>query len=132
MSEIRGVLALVEVAFIEDEDKWNRMPPSMRDNVDEVDGVVVYEAKYVRGGDGPFKHPVRQPFSEDGMKQVAGKNVWNWDGDRDNPTLNDSFGWGKQNGDWILHFFFQDGEINPCNDMLLDAVTYGELTDWSP
>lgn len=129
---IDGMASLRSVHFSDDSMFEHEVPPSLRDpeSLAELDGVAVYWMVYTRDGEGPFRHKIPQPFSAEGMKEVKDQNVWNWDGDRDQPSLNDSFGWGQlDGGGWLIHLYLTDGEVEPCNDMALDVVPWDTISD---
>jgi hypothetical protein len=85
---------------------------SPRPLYDGVDGAVKYEITGLGDGE-TWTH--YQPFSQKGMQQVNGRNVWGWDGNREAPTLTPSFvlDWG--NG-MRVHLFFTKGKINLLSD----------------
>lgn len=83
-----------------------------------VDGAIKYAiTQEVEGenGEEPWTYHMYQPFSSKGMQQVNNRNVWAWDGNKEQPTLTPS---------WIvdcspayrIHLFFTQGKINLLSD----------------
>jgi hypothetical protein len=83
-----------------------------------VDGAVVYEiTEEVEGENGkePWTYPMHQPFSAKGIQQVNGRNVWGWDGNKEQPTLTPSFLLNYLPA-YRIHLYFTKGKINLLSD----------------
>lgn len=68
---------------------------------------------------------LRQLFSKSPVHQSNANNVWQWDGDRENPTLNPSFLWP----DGRMHLFVVKGSLNILLDTTMDYSSYKRIND---
>lgn len=68
---------------------------------------------------------LRQLFSKLPIHQSSGSNVWQWDGNRENPTLTPSFLWP----DGRLHLFVVKGNLNILPDSTVDYSSYKRIKE---
>jgi len=104
--------------------------PIMRKDTDqraypEADGVVWYEivSELPRGGENIM---LMQLFRK-GVPVSGRPNIWQWDGDKENPTITPSFHWF----DGGLHLFVRHGalDILPDTTIKCDSVRRRKV-DW--
>lgn len=127
-TDITGTIWVEHIAFKDDPDFAEHLVGPFAKWEEYVDGVVHYEAEYTRpttgdedGDEVSFTTEYYQLFQEGEHEKVRGRNVWGWDGDKENPTLSPSFGHGQIEDGWYVHLFLKNGEIQPCADMALEA-----------
>ena len=86
-----------------------------------ADGLVRYEVLTTWGSiDGQERTTyLQQLFSKDGIKpgKDDSHNVWQWDGNRANPTITPSFLWP----DGRLHLFVRGGKLDILGDTTIDC-----------
>jgi hypothetical protein len=115
----------IRVKAIEWGDRFLKWYQEERPVYPGVDGAVRYELKFYRTkeevdailarGD-TIENPYTcdlyvQPFSQKPHYQTPeGKNVWQWDGNREAPTLTPSFALDSGMG-WKAHLYFTAGKI---------------------
>ncbi len=75
-------------------------------------GFIVYEIAYA---DGTFSYMV-QPFSRGGAKVDGFDKAWEWDGNRDAPTLSPSYVCEDRMTKARVHLFLRAGKIELCSD----------------
>ena len=75
---------------------------------------VKYDTTYYQ----PFSREARDGFDEDSGFSF---NMWNWDGNRENPTLTPSFllDWGDGNK---LHLYVKSGKLDILPDTTIDCT----------
>jgi hypothetical protein len=95
--------------------------------MEQVDGGAVYRLD-IRHENGRECTDYRtQRFTRGDRKELSEHVLlWGWDGDRKSPTLTPSYGvYGMgelKDAEWLVHVFLRDGEIDPCNDMVLEVA----------
>jgi hypothetical protein len=93
----------------------------------EADGVVWYEVMlaWPQGGEEHIK--LMQLFRK-GVPVPGHPNIWQWDGDKENPTITPSFHWV----DGGLHLFVRHGalDILPDTTVKCDSVRRRAKIDW--
>ena len=84
----------------------------------DCDGYVSY---FLTGGERNVY--LMQLFSKNPIHQSYGKNVWQWDGNKENPTINPSFRWI----DGVLHLFVKNGKLDILPDTTVDYSHYKRI-----
>lgn len=129
---VTGTIRLAEVVYAEDHPLDGSVLCSGASAEDGRDGTVVYlvDAEYAEGRRRELR--VGQRFHRDAEPdgdesgRWGNRPMWSWDGDRDEPTLRPSFGWGHIDGrGWLIHLHLTGGEIEPVDDMLLEVINDG-------
>lgn len=82
-------------------------------------------AVYVVEGEG---HGLRTPtlaaqrFKKGPRFDDGGGVMWSWDGNRERPSLQPSFGWLMFDGAWTLHLFLKEGRVENQSDARVQVV----------
>ena len=88
----------------------------------DADGMVSYEILTVWGSIDGKDHTLylRQLFSKDGLKPGKNNvdNIWQWDGNRENPTIRPSF----LVPDYHFHCYVTNGKIDVLSDSRVENV----------
>lgn len=99
-----------------------------------VEGFAEYRMTSDVGGPDEHSWVVRQPFwrkPSTTLQIPAGdrswpRHVWQWDGNRETPTLKPSFLYCCK--EWRVHLFLTAGRIEPCGDQTARVLTEPQST----
>ncbi len=71
-----------------------------------------------------------QPFSLTKTEKWNGWNIWKWDGNRENPTLNPSFLVDFEMEKSKMHLFVRNGNLQILSDTTIDCKDVFKETEY--
>jgi len=94
----------------------------------EADGVVWYEVMFAWPQGGGERIIMLMQLFRKGVTAPGQPNIWQWDGDKENPTITPSFRWI----DGGLHLFVRHGSLDilPDTTIKCDSVRRRTKIDW--
>ena len=100
--------------------------------IPEINGSVIYEVTITRTDEempegkehyiNPYVHEIFQPFKQNYvLDKINGWYVWNWDGNKEAPTLTPSY-LIDQLPNYRIHLYFTKGKIDLLKDSTVELI----------